>query len=431
MAFLAWGAALVWYLAAPTQVAAVGLAGLSGLLLAGWLWARSLARGLTAQRDLHYAAVQVGDAVEEHLQLINNSALPVLWAEFDDRSDLPGYVVSSVRALNGRSRLAWRVNGTCSRRGLYTLGPWELRTGDPFGLFLVRQVHAGRQELLVYPPLAPLPPRLQPHARRVGDQSRLRQPLPAESINAATTRPYQPGDPLRHMHWPTSARRGQPYARVFEPEATSTVWLLPDFDAAAHLSATGSEPGTIDTTEELMVLLAASLADALLRRQLAVGLLAYTREAHVLRPQRGRGQLWPVLRALAPLHADCAWPLAETLARLQPLFSTRDRLVVLTPSFDIEWPRALRDRGRQSSVECLLLDRAGFGGEGQAEPTTWALAEQSVTAQVLLRGELEAASAAYGALRRWEFQTLGTGRVIAKQTPRQWQPGAAQGQHAG
>jgi len=47
-----------------------------------------------------------------------------------------------------------------------------------------------------------------------------------------------------------------------------------------------------------------------------------------------------------------------------------------------------------------------------------ALADQGVAARSLRRGELEATTGAYGAVRRWEFRTLGTGRAVAKQTPR-------------
>jgi uncharacterized protein (DUF58 family) len=426
---LVWLAALVAWAAWPTPVAAVGMAALSGWLLAAWLWARSLARGLTAQRDLHYTAVQVGDELEEHFTVDNASWLPVLWAEVVDQSDLPGYAASSVRAVGGLASLRWRVHGLCRRRGLFVLGPWELRTGDPFGLFLVRQVYTQRRELLVYPPLASLPQRLRPHTRYVGEQRRLRQLLPAESLNALKTRPYSPGDPLRHVHWPTTARHGQLYVRVFEPEATSTVWLVPDLDASVHLALTGTCEAGHDlvhaaphdqSTEELMVLLAASLADALLRCHLAVGLLAHTGPGRVaaVRPARGRAQLWPLLRALAPLRAAGDLPLAEVLTHLEPLFSSRDRLIVITPSFEGEWPRGLRRTAGRGGLECMLIDRASFGGQGRAEACLWSLAEQGVAGQVVRRGELEPAGPAYSALRRWEFMTLATGRAVPRQTPR-------------
>ncbi len=404
--------AVLWYVAAPSAVTAVLAFGLVGLVAVAWFWARAMAREVSATRRLIFAAVQVGDELEEHLSLDNRAPLPVLWAEFVDRSDLPGYAVSSVRAADPASTVRWHAHAVCSRRGLFTLGPWELRLGDPFGLFQVRQVYTACQELLVYPPLAPLPPQLLPHNSLLGDHRRLRQPVHAETLSATTTRRYAPGDPLRHVHWPTSARRDALYTKVFEPEATSTIWLVPDLDPTVHL---GTGP---DSTEETMVLLLASLADHLLRRGLAVGLLAQGERVHALRPQAGRGQVWTVLRTLAPVHATSPYPLGPALTRLGASLPARDRVVVVTPSLDTSWTQALRGLAHRSGVEAIVLDPESFGGVGRAEAAVHALADQGIAARVLRRGELQAASGAYGQVRRWEFRTLSTGRAVAKQTPR-------------
>jgi uncharacterized protein (DUF58 family) len=380
-----------------------------------------MARQVAARRKLIFAAVQVGDVLEEHLSLENRSPLPVLWAEFIDRSNLPGYTLGSVRAADPASTVNWRASAVCARRGLFTLGPWELRLGDPFGIFRVRQVYAAQHELLVYPPLAPLPPQLLPNNSLLGDHRRLRQPVHAETLSATTTRRYAAGDPLRHIHWPTSARRDALYTKIFEPEATSTVWLVPDLDPQVQLGQGA------DSTEETLVLLMGSLADHLLRRGLSVGMLAQAESVHVLRPQAGRGQVWPVLRALAPLHATSPFALGPALARLGPSLPVRDRVVVITPSLDTHWTQALAGAAHRTGIEAIVLDPESFGGLGHAEAAVQALADQGVAARALRRGELQAASGALGALRRWEFRTLGTGRVVARQTPR----GIAVGQKVG
>jgi uncharacterized protein (DUF58 family) len=404
--------ALAWYVLAPSQVAAVLAFGLVGLLAAAWLWARTMARGVVARRRLVYAAVQVGDVLEEHLTMDNPTPLPVLFAEFVDRTDLPGYTVSSVRAVDAASSVHWRASAACSRRGLFMLGPWELLLGDPFGIFRVRQVYSERQELLVYPPLAPLPPQLLPTNVLLGDHQRLRQPVPAETLLASTTRRYMPGDPLRHVHWPTSARRDALYTKVFEPEATSTVWLVPDLDPHVQLGQGA------DSTEETMILLMASLADHLLRRGLSVGILAQAETVHALRPQAGRAQVWQVLRALAPLHAASPFPLGAALARLGASLPARDRVVVITPSLDTRWTQALRSLAHGAGLEAILLDPASFGGQGHADSAVQVLADQGIAARALRRGELQPAAGAYGQVRRWEFRTLSTGRAVAQQTPR-------------
>ncbi len=409
------GVALAWYTAAPTPVAAMSVAALGGLLLCAFVWAANLASFVSAERALRHAAMQVGDELEEAITLTNASPLPALWAEFGDHSDLPGYALASVRAVDGNSQVRWRARAVCTRRGRFTLGPWELRLGDPLGLFLVQQTYLQPQELVVYPPLAALPRRLLPHTPTQGDHRLLRQPLPAETINAITTRPYVAGDPLRRLHWPTTARRGAFFTKLFEPEATSSVWLVADFDPAAHLGDGD------DSTEETLVLVAASLAAQLLQQGLAAGLIAAQGEALTLVPPRpGPAHLWQHLRALAPLRATPGTlPLSGVLPKVRSVVTARDLVLVLTPAVPVEWPTALLQVVRRGArAEVILLDPASFGGHTPAASCVPMLAGLGLGVSVIQRGEVKALTAVYGALRRWEFLTTGTGRAVALQTPR-------------
>lgn len=412
---LALGAALVWYAATPTAEASMAAAALAGLLLLSFVWARALARHVTAHRSLRYAAMQVGEEVEEDLTLDNAAPLPALWAEVADPAGLPGYSLASVRGVEAGGRLHWRAHALCTRRGAFPLGHWELRLGDPFGCFLVRQRYHSAQTLVVYPPLAALPRSLLPHTPTFGEHQLLRQPLPAETINAAATRPHVPGEPLRGVHWRTTARRGALYTKVFEPEATSRVWLIADFDPAAQAGAGA------DTTVELLVMLSASLAAQLLQRRLAVGLLAARGPEILITPPRpGVAYLWDHLKALAPLQAEAGTlPLPELLVQASALVSPRDLMILVTPSLDPAWARAwLQMAQRGARAEVLLIDPASFGGPAAAQPFVPVLVELGLAARVVRRGQIQPVAAAYGVLRRWEFITLGTGRAVALQTPR-------------
>ena len=234
LALVAFGLVLTWYIARPSPVAVMAAVGLGGMLGAGYVWARRMAIGISAERRLQYAAVQVGDEIEEIVTLRNESILPTLWAEFSDHSNIPGYNLTSVRVVDGKSSLQWRAHAVCQQRGNYRFGPWELLTGDPFGLFKVTLSYTQQEEILIYPPLAALPQQMLPRGRSQGDDRPLHQPLQAESLSALSSRPYAPGDPLRRIHWPTTARHGTPFVKTFDPESASTVWLIPDLDSAVQ-----------------------------------------------------------------------------------------------------------------------------------------------------------------------------------------------------
>lgn len=407
---------VLWYALWPLPLVLTSLVVLTGLLLIGWLWARTLARQIDASRTLRYTAVQVGDELEEAIEIANRALLPLIWAEIVDHSTAPGYALSGVYSVSGGTVKQWRVTTTCTQRGVFMLGPWELITGDPFGIFRVRQTYGQRSEILVYPPLASLSPELLPRQRQVGDLQRLNHAVSADTIEMATTRPYLIGDPLRRVHWRTTARHNQLFVKVFEPESASTVWLAPDLDARVQ-HGTGAE-----SSLEKMIILTASLAAQLLADRLAVGLLLDSAAGLSVPPQSGEAHLWAILRALALAQAQRERSFDQTLLEARNVFSPRDSIVVLTPSLDGAWPQALHLLGGQRfnfAPEAIVLDPASFGGQASAADFVSTLREQGVRAQRVGSEDIVPISGTYGEVRRWEFQTLGTGRVFVRQRPRE------------
>ena len=148
---------LVLQFIVPSRAWIALLLTLGGAVGLGYLWAWQAAHRLTVHREQHYGWAHVGDLLEERFSLHNDGPLPLLWVEIDDQSDLPGYNARSVRSADGRQTLQWRTEGVCRRRGLFNLGPWQVRSGDPLGLFRVTIRHPRRQTILVYPPVVHLP----------------------------------------------------------------------------------------------------------------------------------------------------------------------------------------------------------------------------------------------------------------------------------
>jgi uncharacterized protein (DUF58 family) len=416
-----------WYLADPTRLASMAMAALAGLLLVSYWWVRQQAKSVNGSRRLRYAAVQVGDELEERITIHNPYWLPLLWVEFRDRSSIPGYTITGIRAVDAGGTTDWRANTLCERRGVYRLGPWSMTFSDPFGFFNATQVYPQHVDLLVYPQLARLPASLMPHNSVMGDHRLLRQPIAAQTISAISVRPYTPGDPLRRIHWRTTARRNSPFVRIFEPESSSTIWLIPDLDASVHPHGDCSPGGGSDSSLETLITLMASMANRLLRDNLSVGLFTHGEELTIIPPQHGVAHLWALLRALAPLEKTKDRPLAATLAHARRVIAPRELVLVATPSLSTTWLDELSrlsqsQHNRSSRViptgTVVLLDPQSFGGSGRAEPLVGVLAGMGVAAQVLHRGELEPIRGSYGTLRRWEFTVHGRGRALARQTPR-------------
>jgi len=152
----------------------------------------------------------------------------------------------------------------------------------------------------------------------------------------------------------------------------------------------------------------------------------------VVTPQRGPLHQWDLLRALATLAPAPGKPFRQALAKAHTLVGGRDQVLAITPSLSPDWLPELHrfNRGRHGQgVGVILLDPVSFGpsnlaGLPTAAAETFAalLNGQGVRASVVRRGELHPVSGSYGELSRWEFKTLGTGRVYVRRAPREVMP---------
>jgi uncharacterized protein (DUF58 family) len=398
------------------DVIVVPLFTLAITLISSWVWVLQMAKHLSGQRKLRFSAKQVGDEMEENFRLVNQSIFPVLWVSIDDHSDFPNYVIQSVRWVGARATSDWRNSQICTLRGVFKLGPWSILSSDPFGIFLVRREYTTAQQMIVYPPLASLRSDLLPHGKQRGDMKPLNQPLVAESILSTHARQYQPGDPLARIHWRTTARKNKPYVKVFDPEAASRIWLIPDMDPAVHVGE------KFVSSEETLILLLAALASQLLTQQRCVGLLTATNPACIVMPQRGMGHLWNILAALAPLHTTQSKPFNESLRQMSHLISANDMVIAATPSIDREWFRALAQltNSRQGSEAwAYLLDCESMGGSTPPDDVLPYSASLGVMTRIIRSEDIRTILGSYGAIRKWEFITTGTGKVVLANAPRQ------------
>ncbi len=395
----------------PNRIWNTLLIGLGGLFLAAYLWVRALAQGLYAQRRLRFGWVAVGDQLEELFEIFNDSAVPALWVQVSDDSNVPGYRAAVVRSVGGGQVDRWRETAVCQQRGQFHLGPWQIRTSDPFGIFSLTQFYPVVNEIIIHPPVHGRLPVQLPSGESSGQQ-RVRHHSWQATLNAASVRPYQPQDPQRWIHWPISAHRDQLYVRQFDQDAAGDVWLLLDLQAESQLGRGAN------STEEQAVLLAASLSARALRQNRAVGLATYGQQPQVLPPARGRGQQWQILRALALARADGAVDLGLALRDLGRVAKRGTTAVLITASSTADWlPNLLplAQQGIQSSV--ILLDRPSFGGEGNTLGLRQAIRQLGFHCDVIRQGEVGIPLEEQQRRGFWEFRVTASGRAVAIQRP--------------
>ncbi len=356
------------------------------VIIAGvWTWT-SLGR-LRVTRQTRTLRAQVGDVVEERLAVRNLGALPKLWLEVRDQSDLPGHRPSRVIiGLGGKQERIWVARTRARQRGRFRLGPLTLTSGDPFGLFQVTRHIPATNQVVIFPATTTLPDFMLPLGAMPGGEA-LRRRTHYVTPNAAGVRDYAAGDSYNRIHWRSTARRDRLMVKEFELDPLADVWVMVDGDRATQagqaLAALDpgeeepwyrrSAPGPLSGdgrarlpphTEEYLVSTAASLAQHFLRRDRAVGLVAYGETREVVQPDRGERQLLKILETLAVFRALGRLRLVDQF-RLEADHLPRGVTVFLTTAgSDISWigyAQALRRRG--VNVLSFVINPASFGGK--------------------------------------------------------------------
>jgi uncharacterized protein (DUF58 family) len=400
---------IIMQLIDPSRIWTSLLVGFGGAWLLAYLWARSLSKNIRITREMRFGWAQVGDQLEERFTLVNTSSLPATWVEVSDHSTMPGYSTSIATGVDGGSTSQWVTSGTCKRRGLYWLGDTRVTTGDPLGIYEVSIEDPARTNLMVMPPVIPLPQIEITPGGYLGE-GRPRPNAPEHTVGAAGVREYTPGDSLQ-VHWKTSAMKEKLFVRLFDGAPAGDWWILVDLQK--EVQAGENE----NSTEEHAIILAASIADKGLRAKRAVGLIASGQDLVWLPPQPGENQRWEILRALAMVSPGST-PLDELLERIHPNISRRSSLLLITPNIDSEWLQGLVKLSWRGIVPTvILLDPASFGGVGDANGMVSVLGEMGVSRYIIEKGMLDRPEARPGHRGQWEWRVTATGRAVPVNLP--------------
>jgi uncharacterized protein (DUF58 family) len=221
----------LFFFAAATNTLSGWLYVISGLSLGLMLLAAVLPswalRGIQVQReipltvsvgeDLHLAITCQASGTRQLIELVDPLPLPLIEKQ-------PSTVLEE---FTGTHR--WSYTIIPKRRGLYYGQHIVLRTAAPLGLFSRKKILAAPTEIVVYPRILAL--RRCPLLDQIGDQGqavetgRTWRDHPSEGLTKSA-RPYRWGDPIKNVHWRTSARLGSLYTRELEQSKNEEAIVL-------------------------------------------------------------------------------------------------------------------------------------------------------------------------------------------------------------
>lgn len=365
----------------------------AALLIVAFIWARFSLSGVRLRRNARSLRASVGDMFEETFELKNNSRFPRLYVEVVNESTIPqaagSRIMTWIRAGQDRT---YQARSWLTRRGGYPLGPTTLTSGDPFGLFPVKQTIAPADRLLVLPLMVPIDNFFSPLGLLPGGKA-IRRKAHEVTPHASGLREYAPGDPLKRIHWPSTVRRDRLMVKEFEQDPQAEVWIFVDAQRAVQAEQPQDEAGAwqewifsrrpeltlAPSTLEYAVCIAASLAHYFIGQRRAVGLVTGGPLYTVIPAERSERQEGKVLETLAFVQGEGELPLTSLVDLQAPQMPFGSSALLITPSVDDNVLLAAELLQRRNLLPVVILLMAEtFGGEPGSQSLADKLAARNV-----------------------------------------------------
>lgn len=375
------------------------LAGLAGWILTGLVtyarliyfglvpviitapWALLSMRGVRFQRGARTLRASVGEMFAEHFEIRKVAWPASIWLEVLNQSNLPkaagSQLLMRISAQQGRY---YSARTLLTQRGAFLLGPTTLTTGDPIGLFTIQKHFPATDTLVVLPmtfPISTFPP--PPGFLPGGNAIRMR--TADMTPHAVGVREYIPSDPMKRIHWPSTARRGRFMVKEFEQDPQANIWLFLDADRTVRSFLKDPESDQEEIwwqhrrkialpcdTFEYGVSAAASLANFFLADRRAVGLACAAGKSTIVSAERGVRQVNKIMETLAFLQPEGTMPLLGLVDMQAKFLPVGSGVILITSSTRPHLLLAADDLKRRNLRPVVVLIKSEtFGGADGSE----------------------------------------------------------------
>lgn len=167
-------------------------------------------------------------------------------------------------------------------------------------------------------------------------------------------REYVPGDDVRTIAWPLTARTGKVYIKKHDEEREMTVVLAVDVSGSQDFGSKKYFKG------EAAAHVAALLSFAAVGNKDSVGLLLFSDQVELfVPPKKGRGQVMRILRELYYFKpASRQTNINQALEHLQSVLKKKAHIFIVSDFIDQNFEGALRRLSKKHDVAAVVLKDA-------------------------------------------------------------------------
>lgn len=356
------------------------------LVIVSFVLAKYSTRKLFVIRSTRENRQQVGQYFTEKYEISNKKLIPILWITIEDKSGLSSENEKRLIAwIPGNSKKIFVNQSILDKRGVFTLGPTQVVSGDPFGIFIQTITYQSNDKLVVIPSYEKLQTFPEPLSSLTGGAARKSRDTEV-SPYAVSIREFYPGDPLRRIDWKSTARLDRLMVKEFEEDPQAIVWILMDGNEEVHFKNNQKEikrnelkPQVLfekferrefslpDDTFEYEISFAASICDYYIDNGRSIGFAANCQSLIRIAPERGTRQLDKVLEILSSLSVSPSEKFPEFLVSQSSLIQKGSSVILLTSNTTNELIHAIELLKRRNIAVILIsVNSEGFGNRGNS-----------------------------------------------------------------
>lgn len=357
------------------------------LLALGFFASRRALLGLRVARHVYPSAFE-DDVVRVELLLENRSPRRAVLIDVEDAfgpsvADRQRLLEPGPLSPRRRRRLAYR--SFCSRGwGEYRVGPLALGAADAAGLFEARRLFHQLDSFTVFPRVHPVAGLERFGARVSLSPQELTVGRSGQSLAYLGVREHRPGDDVRRIHWPATARRGALSVKEYELD------LIPYFTLFLDLDRRGRAGTGRKSTLEYVVRTAASLVWQAALQGDVVQVVAEGEKPLFVSPGRGALHATSALYELVRARQEGRLSLLDLVEQHRTALPAGSTAALLSASLELDPERleetleALGARGVRALV--FLVDDSSFVPIDRWQARPEQLAERQRALLEVLRG---------------------------------------------
>jgi uncharacterized protein (DUF58 family) len=249
-----------------------------------------------------------GEKLSVKLSVYNPNFFPLLNLKITDSLKLTNKEIKKDFFLNWvkpKNKLYLEYSFVCEQRGYYSLGPIKIVLVDFLNLFHIEKFYNVIKNVYVYPKIFNIKnmiPLVRGNFPWFGLET---TSVSGDEHEFFGVREYKQGDPIKRIHWLSTAKKNQLIVKEFQRRSFYRVTIIFVLNKNENLGV-GKK-----SVAEYIIKIVASLAKYFIERNITIEILSHAGKVYYFPPNKGKGYLEEIFKFCSIINAESKITISE------------------------------------------------------------------------------------------------------------------------